>query len=233
MSTAPAEDETSDAARRRQATTAGLLYLANIATILASIWLLRGIVMPRDPAQTAANVAAHAALLRLGLGLELVSTACSIGVAALLYRLFKPVNASASAIAAFFRLAACAVAIVGYVFQFAPLELLADGRDLPGLDPAQLAATALALFRLHSLASNIVVVLFGFHFLLIGCLVFRWGVLPRPLGVLAGLAGAGAMIVLSPILSALLFPYFAGLGLVTEVSLAVSLLILGRPPRET
>lgn len=228
MSIGPAPDETRDAVRRGQATAAGLLYVANIATILGAIWVLRGIVAPREPALTAANVAAHAALLRFGLGLELLSSACSIGVAALLYRLFKAVDAGASAIAAFFRLAACAVAIVGYVFQFAPLELLADGRPLPGLDPAGLAATALALYRLHGLASNIVILLFGFHFLAIGYLVLRSGWLPRPLGILAGVSGAGALLVLSPMLWGVLFPYFAGVGLITEVSLAVSLLVLGR-----
>jgi hypothetical protein len=231
MSLAATPDETCQAARRRQALAAGLLYAANVAAILSSIWLLRGIIVPRDPAATAAHVAAHAALLRVALGLELVSTAASIGVAALLYRLLKPVSASVSATAAFFRLAACAVAIMGYVFQFAPLELLADGRRIPGLDPAQLTALALALFRLHGLASNIVILLFGFHFGLIGWLVYRSGFLPRALGLLAGVTGVGAMLVLSPSLSATLFPYFAGVGLLNEVSLAVSLLVIGRPPR--
>ena len=230
MSIGAAQDETRKTARRRQAMAAGLLYAANIATILGSIWLLRGIIAPRDPGMTAANVAAHASLLRFGLGLELLSTACSIGVAGLLYRLFKPVNASVSALAAFFRLTACAVAIVGYLFQFAPLEILADGWRVTGLDPTQLAATALMLFRLHSLASNVVVLLFGCHFVLIGYLVFRSRFLPRALGVLAASTGVGAMIVLSPRLAAMLFPYLAGGGLLAEVSLTVSLLLIGRSP---
>jgi len=227
MSHALTADDTQQAARRRQAMAAGVFYAANIATILAAIWLMRGIVAPRDPAMSAANVLAHAPRLRAGLGLELASTACSIAVAALLYRLFKPVNASVSAIAAFFRLAACAVAVTGYVLQFAPLEILADGRGTAGLDAAQLAAVTLVLFRLHGLASNIVVLLFGCHFMALGYLVFRSGFLPRALGVLASAAGVGALIVLSPVLAATLFRYFAGLGLVTELSLTLSLLVIG------
>jgi hypothetical protein len=225
-----AADPNSLQTRRFNARIAGALYVANIATIWAAIWALRGIVVPRDPVATAANVVAHESMLRLGLGLELVSTACSIGVAALFYRLFKPVNASASLAAAFFRLAACAVAIVGYLFQFAPLELLTPGHPAGALGEPGLQAVALLLFRLHGLASNIVILLFGFHFILIGPLIYRSGFLPRALGVLVGVAGLGALMVLSPPIFAALFRYFVAVPLLAEVALAAWLLAVGTSP---
>jgi len=215
-----------DAEQHRTASIAGVLYALNIVTIWGSIWLLRGIFLPRDPAGTAANVLAHQSLLRLALGLELLSTITSIGVAALLYRLFKPVDANTSVAAAFFRLTACAVAVVGYVFQFAPLELIA-GHPMTGADPAGAQVLALQLYRLHNLASNAVILLFGFHFILLGGLIFRSGFLPRLLGILVGLAGLGALSILSPSLSPLL-PYFLGPALLAELSLTVCLLALGR-----
>jgi hypothetical protein len=216
--------------RRLNARIAGGLYVANIVTIWAAIWALHGIIVPRDPAATAANVVAHESMLRFGLGLELVSTACSIGVAALFYQLFRPVSASASLAAAFFRLAACAVAIAGYLFQFAPLELLAPGHPAGALGAPGLQAVALLLFRLHGLASNIVILLFGFHFILIGPLIYRSAFLPRALGVLAGMAGLGALVVLSPPLFAALFRYFVAVPLLAEVGLAAWLLLVGISP---
>jgi hypothetical protein len=214
-------------ARRLDARVAGGLYVANIVTIWLAIWALRGIVVPRDPAATAANVLAHEAMLRFGLGLELVSTATSVGVAALFYRLFRPVNASASLAAAFFRLAACVAAIVGYLFQFAPLELLAPGHPASALGAEGLQAVAMLLYRLHNMASNIVILLFGFHFILIGPLIYRSAVLPRALGVLVGVAGLGALMVLSPPLYAALFRYFIVIPLLAEVGLATWLLVVG------
>ena len=105
--------------------------------------------------------------------LKVISTVCSIVVAALLYELLKPVNEPVSLIAAFFRLTACAVALVGYVFQ-----------------PA----------------SRMVLVLFGFHFIPLGYLIFRSGFLPRWLGVLAAVAGVSCLVFLAPALGTLFFP---------------------------
>ena len=82
---------------RSIARAAGVFYLLNVATILLAILVLRG------------SAAA--------LPVKMISTACSIVVAALLYELLKVVNESVSLIAAFFRLVACAVAVVGYVVQ--------------------------------------------------------------------------------------------------------------------
>ena len=93
---------------QRIARLAGALYALNIATIWLAIFLAQGIVVAGDPAATVARLADQAGRLQLAISAELVSTACSVGVAALLYELFRPVDAAASLAAAFFRLAACA-----------------------------------------------------------------------------------------------------------------------------
>ena len=79
------------------ARTTGVFYLLNIVAILLSISVFRG------------SAAA--------MPLKVISTACSIVVAALLYEILRPVNEPVSLVAAFFRLTACAVALVGYVYQ--------------------------------------------------------------------------------------------------------------------
>lgn len=82
---------------RLVARAAGVFYALNIVTIVTSIALRH-------------FTTAH-------LVLEVGSTACSVVVAALLYELLKPVNEAISLVAAFFRLTACAVALIGYVFK--------------------------------------------------------------------------------------------------------------------
>lgn len=209
-----------------KARVAGLFYLLNILTIFAAIFCFRGIIVPRVPAATAANLIAHESLYRTGFALELVSTACSVAVAALLYELLKPVNSSVSLLAAFFRLIACTVAIVGYVFQLAPL-LVVGGVTLDGVKADELPALGMLLFRLHNLASDILIVFFGLHFVLLGYLVIKSSFLPRALGVLACVGGLGGMIFFVPPLARAVFPYVVGVGLVAEVSLALWLLIKG------
>jgi len=211
---------------RVKARLAGLFYLLNTLTIFAAIYCFRGIIAPRDPAATAANVLAHQSLYHLGFALELLSTACSVAVAALLYEVLKPVDSSMSLLAAFFRLIACAVALVGYVFQLAPL-LVAGGVPLNGVRPDELTALGMLLYRLHNPASDIVIVFFGFHFVLLAYLILRASFLPRALGVFASLAGLGAIAFLVPPLARAAFPYLVGVGLPAEVSLTLWLLIKG------
>src|SRR5215471_11288821 len=108
-----------EASPRFKARTAGVCYLLNILTILIAVFFFRGFVVSGDAAATAAHVLSREPLFRSGIAFETISTACSIAVAALFYALFKPVNGSLSLLP-FFRLIACAIAAVGYLFQLAP-----------------------------------------------------------------------------------------------------------------
>ncbi|HLZ29060.1 MAG TPA: DUF4386 family protein [Chloroflexota bacterium] len=51
---------------------------------------------------TATSLLTHESVFRLGLALNLISLTCYVGVAALFYRLFKPVNRNVALVAAFF-----------------------------------------------------------------------------------------------------------------------------------
>jgi uncharacterized protein DUF4386 len=199
----------------------GVFYLLNIATILIAIFLFRGIIVPGNPSATAANLVAREMSYRSGFALQVISTACSVVVAGLLYELLRSVNVTVSLLAAFFRLLACAVAAFGYVLQSAPLELRGQTVD-------QAQSVALLLHRLHGPATNIVIVFFGFHFILIGYLVFKSGFLPRIVGAIAVVAGLGGLVFLAPSLGARVLPYFAAVGLIAELSLTISLLAASR-----
>lgn len=206
---------------------AGALYLLNILTILSTVFLFRGISVAGDPAATATNVLAHEAGFRLAFASELVSTACSVAVAALFYELFKPVNSSISLTASLFRIVACAIAAVGYLFQLAPFQVMSGASYLSAIKPEELSAFAGVFYTFSAQASHISIVFFGFHFVLLGYLILRSAFLPRILGVFVALAGLGGLTYLVPPLAAHLFPFFVAAGLLGEVSLSLWLLIKG------
>ena len=210
-----------------KARVAGTFYLLNILTIFTAVFLFRGLPVSGDPASTVRNLLAHEALFRLAVAFEVISTACSIGVAALFYELFISVNKSLSLLAACFRLVACAIAVIGYLFQLAPLQILGGGQSLSGLRSDEVPAIALLFDRLHGPASDMVIVFFGFHFLLIGLLILKSTFLPRILGVFCEFGALGCLILLAPPLANYLFPYILGAGFLTEVSLTLWLLLKG------
>jgi len=216
-----------EASPRFEARTAGVCYLLNILTILIAVFFFRGFVVSGDAAATAANVLAREPLFRSGIAFEMISTAFSIAVAALFYALFKPVNGTLSLLAAFFRLIACAIAVVGYLFQLAPLVVLGRADYLNAFKLDQLQALALLSFKLHSQVVNVSIVFFGFHFLLTGFLIFKSSFLPRILGVFCTLAGLGGLTFLAPTLGSYLFRYLIVVGLLAEVSLTLWLLVKG------
>ena len=227
MATSTSAEMPGLASSRAIARLAGRLYLLNIATILVATFLFRGIVVAADPAASAANLLAHEATFRAAIAFEVLSTACSVTVAALLYEVLKSVSRNLSLTAAFFRLLACGVAIVGYGFQVAPLQILAGSHQLSGLTSVELQSLALLVYRLHGPAADMVIVFFGFHFVLLAALILRSTLLPRALGMLAGLAGVGGLTFLVPSLARPRFPYIVAVGFVTELSLALWLAVKG------
>ena len=212
---------------RFKARIAGACYLLNILTIMIAVFLFRGLVVSGDAAATAANVLARESVFRSAIAFEIISTAFSIAVSALFYALLKPVNGSFSLLAAFFRLIACAVAAFGYLFQIAPLVVLGGGSYLSAFNLEQLQGLAMLFFKLNAQVRNVSIVFFGFHFLLVGFLILKSTFLPRALGVLCAFAGLGGLIFLAPPLASYLFPYIVAVGLLTEVSLTLWLLVKG------
>lgn len=196
---------------------AGMFYLLNMLTIFVAIFFFRGLFISADATATANNIAAHRSLFQSGFASELISTGCSLGVAALLYHLLSPVNRSLSLLAAFCRLVACGMFVVNYLFQLASSH--SAGAE------SQPVGQMLSALRADS--SSIGIVFFAFHFVLIGYLILRSNFLPRLLGMLLIFAGFGGLAFLVPSFGRSIFVYFAPVGLVAELSLTAWLLAKG------
>ena len=196
-----------------------------VGTVLGSL------VVNGDAAATAHNILTHETLYRLAFAADLIMVPCYIAVTALYYHLFKPVNRSLALIAAFLGLAGTTLWAVNDFFFLAPLVVLGGAHSVTAVTAGQLQEMALAFLNVHAQCSNIVMVAFGFHVILIGYLIFRSTFLPHILGVWLALAGVCYLTnsftnFLAPEVAAHLSPYILMPGVV-EIVLALWLLVVG------
>jgi len=173
---------------------AGFLYLIVVATSVYALVSTSSLIVSGDAAATAANIRASELTFRLGFVANLVAGAAYVGVVAILYGLFKPVNATLSLVASFLGLAGCAVSGATMLNQLAALTFLGDASYLGAFSPEQLQALARVSLRLGGLGNSISLVFFGFYCLSLGVLVLGARFMPRFLGAFLMVAGLGWLV---------------------------------------
>lgn len=214
---------------------AGLLYLIIIlAGIFAEFLVRSSLIVPDDAAATAANIEASLQLFRLGFIADLVMIASDVALAVMLYVLLRPVSATLSALAAFFRLAQAATLSLNLLNQFIVTLLLGKSGYLSAFDQEQLQALALLFLNAHKYGYYIALVFFAFACLALGHLMLRSGFLPRILGVLlviaffsylGGSVGAFLLPEYEPLIAN--SPFYVGPAVIAELSVCLWLLIRG------
>ena len=209
----------------------GVVYLLFFLTAVLSALVMPAISglggMSSDAVAIANSVLAHQASYELSYALSLISTACYVALAALFYRLFRPVSKTLSLLAACFSLVGCAVTAFGNIFQLAPLAVLGGSSYLSVFNVKQLQALALMFLNLNVQVGYIALVFFGVFQLLLGYLIFKSTFMPRFLGVLIALAGLGWLVFLLPPLATYLLTYLEVLGIIAEALLMLWLLVMG------
>jgi hypothetical protein len=193
---------------QRTARLAGALYLLMMPFASFTLYV-RFVKMPgADPAGTAAHILAAPGLFGAAILTWLTSQVLSVFLVIQLYRLLKPVSASQALTMLVLALVGVPMVCANESHQFAVLLLLQNPLLSAGADQ-QLAQMMLHL-QLHERGLTIAHIFWGLWLLPLGWLVFRSGFLPRWLGVLLLIAGAGY-----------LFDFFRSL-LFPSVSLAVT-----------
>lgn len=155
---------------------AGLAYLFTIASGLFAEVYARASIRSADPIGTGERFHELEQLHRIGILADCLMLVSYVVVTATLYRLFKPVSASVSLLAAFFSLIGIAILAASMTILLVPIYL-------DGLSTAQDA------LRLHGAAFNLSSMFFGPYCALIGWLVIRSRWLPAWIGWLMVLAG--------------------------------------------
>jgi hypothetical protein len=217
-----------DTSPRVMARMAGVFYLLTIlGGAFAQSYVSDRLVDVGDAARTATNILTHRGLFQWGFAIYLVEMMCQLTSVALFYLLLRPVSRSVSLLAACVGLAGCTIKTMSRLFYIAPLSVLGGEQYLAVFTPEQVRALALLLLEVNDIGAGIALAFFGLSAILKGYLIVRSTFLPRALGVLSLLAGAGLLTFLSPALGHRMFPAVAAMGLLGAAPQILWLLVVG------
>ncbi|HKX90831.1 MAG TPA: DUF4386 domain-containing protein [Sphingomicrobium sp.] len=205
-----------------QARAAGIAYLITIAAGMFAEVYVRGSVRSGDPVATAEHLRQLESLYRLGVLADGVMLISYVVVTAMLYALFKPVNAALSMLAALF--SAIGIAMLTSAMAILLLPLVLQGSSI-----------AFEALRVHGATYGLTGLFFGPYCVLIGWLALRSGWLPSWIGWLMMIAGVAFVLDASVELAA---PAIARripdavmlISLLAEGALAIWLAVFGVRP---
>ena len=179
---------------QRYARVAGaLLLISLIAGGLGEAYIPSRII-GADATITAANIKNYEFLFRLGFATFLIESLCDIALVLILYVLLKPVNKHLSLLAAFFGLMGTALFAFAELFYFAPPLILGGAPYLKTFSADQLNSLALLSLKFYGYAGMIFTAYYGMGWIVRSYLMFRSSYLPKFLGVLMAIGGAGFVV---------------------------------------
>jgi hypothetical protein len=207
-----------------------LLLLAGLA-VVGILVAIDGLVTPGDATETAEDVMASQSVFRLGVASLYLVVLLDVVAAWALFRFFAPVDRWLSRLAAWLRVAYSVVFLVA-ISQLATVPgMLSDPGYQDAFGEQQLHAQAMVKLESFDHTWMAALLLFGAHLALLGYLAYRSGYVPRLVGVLLVIAGAGyAFDTFSSVLSAdpVVISTFTSFG---ELVLAVWLVVRGAHAR--
>jgi hypothetical protein len=176
---------------------AGLLYiLTSIVGFFAMGYVPGKLIVDRDAAATANNIAASETLFRLGIAGQLIGQAGFIFVALALYDLLKGVNRRHASLMVLLIVVSIPIAFVNELNSMAALVLVRGADFLSIFEKPQRDALAMLFLNLHHYGFVVAEMFWGLWLFPLALLVYRSRFLPRFLGVWLALAGL-AWVVLS------------------------------------
>ena len=210
---------------------AGALWLVVIVASIGSVIGTHSLDWRADPGALVAAAADAASRIRLGFAVRFFGKVCYLGVTVILYQILKPLNRTLALFSAFCGFAGLLSGINPFN-DFTALSLLEESRRATEPLASQLQASARTIISTHSLGSGGEDVFFGFQIAALGFLITRSRLIPRAIGVLLLLGGAGFLITsatdfLSPVLGARLAPMILPIAILGEGSLTLWLLVKG------
>jgi hypothetical protein len=181
-----------DPSIRRAGLVAGLGILAMAALSGFGIFYVgEGLLTQGDAARTVEDIAASDGLFRWGTASLYAVVVLDVVVAWALFRFFSPVSSGIARLAAWFRLAYAGVFMLA-IGQLAGIPDLVASDQYSGVFTAeQIQGQTLLKTDAFDDLWMAGLILFGIHLALAGYLAYRSGYVPKLLGVLLIIAGAG------------------------------------------
>ena len=210
------------------ARTAAVCFLITIVLgVVAGGYISGKLVVLRDPAATAANITAHTGLFSVGFTLFLVEMLAQVATTVLFYQLLKPVDRGVALLSAAFGFVGAAIKTVARAFYIMPLLVLGAHPNTAAFSGEQLNALAVLLLNVNSRVTAVALPFLGLGTILQGWLIVRSTFLPRWLGVLTILSGAGWLAFLWQPLGYRLFTFIALFALLGCAATILWLLVRG------
>jgi hypothetical protein len=197
---------------------AGLVYLVVVLTGFFSQGYVPGkVAAPGQPEALLDNIVAHERLFRAGIAAFMVEHTVFLALPLLLFRLLGSVHRGAGVAMVALALVGVPISLMAVAHRVDALLLLTDAGQLPTA-----LAHAMAWISLKSYANDILVasVFWGLWLIPFGYLVIRCGRLPRILGVLLMLSGAGYLV---DVFGQLLLPGYADMTFSNYVNLPAAM----------
>jgi hypothetical protein len=210
------------ASAQRYARFAGVLYLISIlAGGFGELYVPSALIVSGDAAATARNIMTSPLLFRAGFAGYLVEAVCDVTLTLLLYVLLRPVNRNLSLLAAFLGLVATSAFAIGEFFYLAASQILSGSPYLGSFSPAQLHTLALLALKMYGYGGDAFMAIGGTGAMVLGYLIARSRYLPKALGILLALGGAG---LISTSFATVLVPAYASPVLLLPILLSTLLL---------
>lgn len=206
----------------------GIVYLITIIAGVFSLgYVANTLIVNGNPATTAANILQNKSLFEASVTVFLIEMICQLFTVVLMYILLKPAGPKVALLALCSGLIGCAVKTVSQLFYIAPLVLLTNADYMNAFSTDQIQAFALFLLNLHAQGSAIGLVFLGVYALMSGYLMIKSTFIPKPIGLITAVGGAGWLCFLHPPLGYSLFPLLALIAIIGVFSLIFWLLWFG------
>src|SRR5256714_12858138 len=218
---------------RRDARSAGALYLLVIAGGLFAGVVQDSVTVNGDAAATAAAIAVHATLWRWGIAVHLIYLAIPATVMnVLLYRIFKPMAPTLALLALVSGIVSASIEAAALLPLYLPLLIAESHSTLAAIGEADRQAFVYLGIRLYDTGSGIALFFFSGFCAAIGVAIIRSRLVPRIIGFLMIIAGVCYFVsnlsnAVAPGWAHLLSPWIIIPCFLGEASLAIWLLVKG------
>lgn len=175
----------------RYARVTGVALLLSIVFGALGEMVLPGRIVGNSAAETAANILAHPMLFRLSFASYLVEAFCDVALCAFFYILLRPVDRNLAFLSALFGVASMVMYAVAQSSFYAASLVLRDAGGMGAFTPDQRSALAFLAIRISNTIAGLFLCLYGIATMIRGALIARSSYLPKVLGVLFVIGGAG------------------------------------------
>lgn len=177
---------------QRYARAAGVAMLLSIVFgFLGEMYLPGKIIVSGDAGKTAANIVEHPMFFRLTFACYLVEGICDVALIVFFYILLKPVDRNLALLSAFFGIVSMVTFAVAQSSFYSASVILRDSGGMTSFTSDQRHALALLATRIAGTIGWLFLCMYGIATMLRGYLIMRSQYLPRVLGILFMIGGAG------------------------------------------